>query len=510
MYVFFGIILSILAIVNVGTWLTLTEYLQFNVIYSLTIAIGLVAYIWFFREKFRHFYESLWFQKFSSAFISCCLIAVILGFGNYLAFKSVKNFDLSGRHIHSLPPEMKDLLTKIPGKIKLSIISPQHSFNAFRTYMNQLKSEKSDLEFEFFQSHLRPDLLKKYKIEAEQSVVVSYQGRHDVLTSFSHVDFARSFKKLMNSKKIVIGFTSNHNEMNLKDKSGAGLSSFQEFFQTAGIELRAVDLRSNQYQTMKKELSSLFIWGPKIDFTKEELNLLDEMIEKGKNVILALDPSVKTDNVPLLRDWSKKYGAYIRNSFVIDKYSFVNGSEGTVPLVQQQWGGKKYFNLKMPVFFPLASHIQAVNMQGGEYDGKVEIEPILATSQQPHSWAEMNHEEVVQQSALYNSTEDIPGPVTLSALVNVKNLGSLLLIGNSRFVENNYSQFMNNFDFLLKTVEHLSYKKSDIKISMPMVQAEPMFINGIQIKLVFYLTIFVFPLVGLLTAYFTYRIRLKS
>jgi hypothetical protein len=510
MYVFFGIILSVLAIVNVGTWLTLTEYLQFNMIYSTVIALGFVAYVWFFREKFRHFYESIWFRKFSSAFISCCLIAVILGFGNYLAFKNVKNFDFSGRHIHSLPPEMKDLLSKVPGPIKLSIISPQHSYNAFRTYMNQLKSEKNDLSFEFFQPHLRPDLLKKHNIEAEQSIVVTYKGRHDVLTSFSHVDFARSFKKLMNAKRIVIGFSSNHNEASLKSKDGDGLKSFGEFLAAADIQLVPVDLRSNQFQNLKKEISSLFVWGPKVDFTKEELSSLDELITEGKNVIVALDPSVQKDNVPALRAWTKNYGVFIQNSFVIDKYSFVNGSNGTVPLVQQQWGGKEFYNLKMPIFFPLTSHIQAVNMQGRELDGKIEIEPLLASSQQPHSWAEMNHNEMIQQQYLYNSTEDFAGPVTLSALVKVQNMGSLLLLGNSKLVENNYSKFMNNFDFLLKNVEHLSYSKSEIKLSMPMVQAEPMFVNGIQIKLVFYLSIFVFPLIGLLTAYFTYRIRLKS
>ena len=108
------------------------------------------------------------------------------------------------------------------------------------------------MEFEFFQPHLRPDLLKKYKIETEQSVVITYQGRDDVLTSFSHIDFARSFKRLLNDKRIVIGFSNNHNEVSLDDKAGAGLSSLKDFFNAAGIDLVSIDLRSHQFQLMKK------------------------------------------------------------------------------------------------------------------------------------------------------------------------------------------------------------------------------------------------------------------
>ena len=234
------------------------------------------------------------------------------------------------------------------------------------------------------------------------------------------------------------------------------------------------------------------------------------MVESGKNVILALDPSVKADNVPLLRTWSKKIwgicSKFLRNRQVL----FCKWFKRYSATCAKAMGGERVFNLKMPIFFPLASHMsRQLTYKGEKYYGKVEIEPLLITSPKPHSWGELNHEEIIQQNYLYNSAEDVAAPVTLSALVSIENSGSLLLIGNSRFVENNYSQFMNNFDFLLKAIEHLSYKKSDLKLSMPMVEAAPMFINGIQIKLVFYLTIFVFPLIGLLIAFFTYRIRLK-
>lgn len=506
MFQFLISVLILLGVTNIGTWLTLTEYTQFNLAFSVLLVLVTGALIFSYREKFRHLYESNWFKHFTGVLITLGLVTMILGFSNYLAFKNVKSFDLSGRHIHSLPPEMKSLLKKIPGQLKLSIISPKHSFNAFRSYMNQLQHEKSDMEFHYYQPHLRPDLLKQFSIESEQSVIIEYMGRKDVLTAFTHVDFARSFKKLMNGKRVQVAFTTNHNEASLKSKQGSGLDKFGQFLARADVQVSEINLHAGK---INEQFETLMIWGPKVDFSQAELARLTSFLKAGKNLLIALDPSVGEDNVPSLRKWMESYGVAIKNSFVIDRYQFVNGSKGTVPLVSSQWGAKDLFQLKFPIFFPLASHIEAINVQKEGAPQVLSVEPILVTTESPHSWAEMNHDEMMKQAYRYNAGEDRPGPVTLSAIVKVKNQGSLFLLGNSKFVENNYAKFSNNFDFVLKGLEHFSFAKASVKLSMPMVDEQPMFINGIQVKLVFYLTIIVLPLLGLFSAYFAYRIRLK-
>lgn len=506
MFHFFSGILILLTLVNIGTWLTLTEHVNFNLAYSIVLVVGILSHVFYHRMKFKHLYESNWFKNFSGVIVTFVLLGFIFGFANYLAFKNVKTMDLSGRHIHSLPPEMKDLLSKIPHPLKLTVISPSHSFNAFRGYMNQLKAEKSDMEFEYLQPHLRPDLLKQFQIESEQSIIVEYQGRKDVLTSFGHIDFARSFKRLMKGKRIKVAFTNNHNESSLDSKEQSGLLKFSQFLERADVELKQVNLASGQ---MDLSFETLVIWGPRVDFRQKELERLDEFLKSGKNLIIALDPSLREDNVPLLRKWMQNYGVSIINSYVIDKYQFVNGSKGTVPMVNQQWGGKEQFQFKLPVFFPLASHIEAVNFARPDLKEKVSIEPLLVTTEAPHSWAEMNHEEMLNQAYRFNKEEDRKGPVTLSALVKIENQGSMLLFGNSKFIENNYAKFINNFDMILKGLEQFSFSKESLKLSMPMVKEEPLFINGIQVKLVFYLTIIVFPLLGVFSAYFSYRLRLK-
>lgn len=503
--------LGLLTIINIGTWLTLTEYHQFNLIFSGVILLGLCSLIIAYRKKFQDFYHSRWFKQVMGGATTIALVMIMLGFVNYLGYKNSKTFDFSGRHLHSLPPEMKDILSELKKPLKVTVISPSHSFNAFRTYLMQLKEHKKDIQVEYIEPHLRPDILEKFKIQNEQSVILEY-GRgefkkRDIITSFKHLDFARSFKKLLEIRNTRIVFANNHNENSINDESAKGLSSLREFLEVGSVEVEEMNIASNQRHF---DFDVLAILGPKIDISEDEIKFLNQAIlEKSKSVIIAIDPTVNKDIVPNFRKWINTYGLAIKNSFVIDKYSFVNGSKGTVPLVQSQWGGQKNYLLKFPVFFPLTSHIEAMKVEREDLANKITIEPILVTTQAPHSWAETNHQEMIDQNYLFNKEQDALGPVTLTAMAKIQNKGSVLALGNSKFVENTYQKFKNNFDFLIKNIEHFATMNSNLKLTLPMVKEEPLFINGTQINLIFYLTVFILPLLGGIGAFVSYRMRLK-
>ncbi|MGB0453244.1 MAG: Gldg family protein [Bacteriovoracaceae bacterium] len=503
------ILFGVLFIVNVASWVILFEYREFNLGLSLALMIvGLIA-AKLNQKKIQDFYQSQWFKNFSKKFIRVFICFGILGMLNYLVFKNSKTYDFSGRFVHGLPPQLQTLITSFKSPVEIKVFSPKKHFAVFQNYLKQFEEYGSEFQIEYIEPSLRPDLVEKFGVTSERMVWMKYGEKVVKLSKFTHQDFASGFHRLSREYELKVGFTTNHGEPSLESKEKTGLSALKGFLKSNGIQTKPINLLSGALTEKELgELDAIAIWGPKSAFSQDELSRLQNFLNQGKSLYIAIDPTLNADPNKDLRSWLAVNGIFIDNAFVIDKKSFVNGSKGSIPLVNSQWGAKDYMKLSFPVFFPLSAPVYTT--PGFEANNKnLKVEPVLVSSHKPHSWSERSKEEFLKQDLKYTEGVDAEGPLAMMVLLKNEKT-SILGVGSSRFVENQYARFSNHFELFYQGLNSLGPESTKIKLSNFVAKEEPIFIGQTHMKLVFSIVVIFLPLIFLGLSIYIYRRGIKA
>jgi ABC-type uncharacterized transport system involved in gliding motility auxiliary subunit len=332
-------------------------------------------------------------------------------------------------------------------------------------------------------------------------LLIEYGGRKQYVTERDELNITNALIKISRSFDPVVYFVTGHGEGNFTSKEPDGLQFIYEAIKNSAIELRPLNLLSAQ--GIPFDARALIIWGPKTSLQDTEINSIEGFLKRGGRVLLGLDPELNGDIHGPLRNLFLKYNLVIRNDLVIDKKSFVNGSEGSIPLFDtynnQQPITKKF---KGQVFFPLCSSIEK-NTAG---DGDNTISFLMSTSDFPASWGETSLQEIAKKNAHFTKGKDTPGPLNVAAtFADEKN--KIVIFGNSTFVLNAYLKFGANYTLFLNSLSWLVDEDRLISFNLPIIQSEPVFISAPQLGIVFYFSVIFTPLILFGVAIFIYKRR---
>ena len=223
--------------------------------------------------------------------------------------------------------------------------------------------------------------------------------------------------------------------------------------------------------------------------------------------MVALDPDLNQDVHTELRALLSRYRLVLRNDLVVDRKSFVNGSNGSIPMVDT-YNTEHAITQKFKgqVFFPLVSSIDEVSdgitNVGSAEKGKVSI--LTSTSLFPESWGETSIKELAAQKMSYTQGKDRPGPLNLAAAFESEH-NKIVAFGNSTFVLNAYLKFGANYTLFLNSLSWLVDEDRLISFNLPIVQSEPIFISAPQMGIVFYFSVLFSPLILFGISVYMYR-----
>ena len=235
-------------------------------------------------------------------------------------------------------------------------------------------------------------------------------------------------------------------------------------------------------------------------------------MDKGGNLLVALDPDMNLDKNTAFREFLTGYRILVRNDLVIDKKSFVNGSNGSIPLINysaSEHAGHSHADHVIlrdftgEVFFPLTSSVAVL-------DDKIlagiegEATNLLHTSEAPDSWSEKSLKEFVDNNLVYNDGVDLPGPLdVMASFESSKN--RVVAFGNSSFVANNYARYGNNFLLFVNSLNWSMGEDRLVSFDLPIIQSEPIFVSAPQLGVIFYFSVFFAPLILFIIAILVYR-----
>lgn len=501
----FIIVNILLYLVTIALWISIPDMFRLNLTVS-TIAILLTAIlIIIYRKEFYLFYTSSYFRGFTKSFISAALALSILGFLNYLSFKHQAQWDVTANKKNSLTDQSTKILKSLKDKLKLTVFSKKSEYTVIQALLNLYRLDKADIDLNFVDIEVRPELVNKHEIDKSGTVLVEYGKKSQKVTSLSELNITNAIIRVSREKDPVIFYSTGHSELNLNNKENEGGSYIKELLGKGNYDLREIKLSS--YSELPTFISALIIWGPREGFHRGELSVIEDYLRKGGRLMVALDPNVDHDRVPDLRALLSKWGVEIKNNLVVDKLKHINGSNGSVPMLDNynpMHPITKEF--KGQIFFPLVSSVGKSKEIG--IDGKLSL--LGQSSSFPASWGETSLDEFVSGAITFNKNKDLKGPLGLvAAWQGAGTATRMILVGNSTFVINTYRKFTKNFSFFINGLSWLVDQERLISFNLPVVKDEPVFISKPQLGIIFYFSVIFAPLGLIIMSVLIYRRRIK-
>ncbi|MFZ8934897.1 MAG: Gldg family protein [Bacteriovoracaceae bacterium] len=340
----------------VATWIAIPDEVTLNISFTIfNLSFSALMIIWD-RQRFALIYKSQKFKGFSDTLISAFLIFCILGLINYWVFKHPSFIDLSKNNNNSLTDQTVQILKSLDQPITLKVFSNKQQMVPIKALLEMYRYAKSDTSIEFIDVELRPDLVKKHEVLSAPTLLVQYNERSVKIVPKSELNITNALLRVSRVKDPVLYFTTGHGEADIYDKSDAGLMSFSKLLQGHLFDVQSKNLAT--LDTITDKAQAIVIWGAQSDFHDHEIKLLENYLNSGGQLVVALDPNFSKDPVPKLRAFLKSQGIIINNDLVIDSIHHYSGSQGTIPLIKKF--GEDHLivsQFKGPIFFPLASSV---------------------------------------------------------------------------------------------------------------------------------------------------------
>jgi len=496
-----AIVNIILYFVLIALWISIPDVLALNISLSVFNLVLTLVWVYLNQESLSIYYQSQQFKKLTDTIVFIFLVFCLLGVTNYWAYKHPFQKDLSAYKMNSLSDQTKNVLKNMTGELTFKIFARKQESLAWITLAEFYRAEKNNIIIEKIDIDVRPDLVGDYHITDVATLVIEYNGKRQYITERDELNITNGLIKISRSSDPVAYFVQGHGEADINSKETEGLKFIYEAIKNSAVDVRPINLLTSE--EIPFDAKTLIIWGPKTSLQPSELKVVQRFLDRKGNLLVAIDPDLNLDQHPELRKLLERYRLMIRNDLVIDRKSFVNGSNGSIPLVET-------YNTEHPitrkfkgqVFFPLVSSIEEVPEQVSAEKGKVTM--LTSSSAFPESWGETNIKEFAKQQISYSADADKPGPLNLAATFESEH-NKIVVFGNSGFVLNAYLKFGTNYALFLNSLSWLVDEDRLISFNLPIIQSEPIFISAPQMGIVFYFSVLFSPLILFGISIYMYR-----
>lgn len=486
----------LLYFVIVGTWLILTEYIFFNLILTAVNLVLSLVLIWLNKKEFQSYYESPRFRFTSQAVFSGIILFCLLSLLNYLVYKHPIASDLTVYKLHTLTRQSQRVLAELEQPIVFKIFSSKTQSRALAALVELYRQENSKISYEVIDPNLRPDLAEEYLIQNEGRMVATLGKKRAYVKTNNELGITNALVALSIDKKTTICFLEGHGEGNFKDESGRGFSGARQLLLTSG--LNTLDLILETEKEVPEACRALVIWGAKDNFSDETVEKILKAKDRGIGLMIAVKGELTGAKNDSIEKILAVLGTKVQHSVALDLEQNVEGSGGTMPLVNRYPDGHPITeNFQKLSFYPLS--VSFIKDRGAKL-----FRPIVQTMGQ-EAWGELSLNEIVEKKPKFDQGADHPGPLSLVVALGDTQSGRTLLFGTPDLVANIYQKFQGNFQLFLNGVNWVSSRDQLISFDLPQISDEPVFVSRTQINLIFYFSVIFLPLILLTASVIVFR-----
>jgi ABC-type uncharacterized transport system involved in gliding motility auxiliary subunit len=242
--------------------------------------------------------------------------------------------------------------------------------------------------------------------------------------------------------------------------------------------------------------------GPRWDLTAEEFADLDKAFQKGKGVLLLIDP-MDPGSGAAFTEFAKKYGVALGQNVIVDKASRMVGGDFLMPLVSRYLVTHPVTKaMKQATFFPLVRTVQSST----DVVPGLEVTPLAMTGE--GSWGESDLTALEDGNAAFDMKTDIAGPLPVAVAVEKTKdpsvadretdpsfggkkedfkqgtspekqvpRGRMILVGDGDFLTNGYLDLSGNKELGLNMVRWLASDDRFMDVKRPELRFKPLLLD---------------------------------
>lgn len=392
------------------------------------------------------------------------LFTALIGLLGWLSEHYSFQADWTVNNRNTLSPASVAVLEQMPEPIVVTAFTAdsgtlkQHIQDLLARYQRY----KPDVRLDFVNPDTEPQQVRELGITTDGELLFEYQGRSEKVSELNEQSITNSLQRLSRSAERWIVFVEGHGERSPFGQANHDLQSWAQQLQAKGFRLQGLNLATAA--AVPDNTTVLVIAGPQVNYLPGEVELIEEYVARGGNLLWLADPDGLYGLEPLAEQLGITFepGVVVdptTQMFAIDDPTFaIVGDYGFHPLVEG-------FNTL--TIFPYAAGL--VFEQQGDWRG----ETLLMTT--ARSWSETG---VLAGEVGFDELEDVPGPLSLVAALT-RNLGGdeaaeetsgsqqqrVVVVGDGDFLSNAYLGNGGNLNLGMNMVNWLS--SDDQLIAIP-------------------------------------------
>ena len=390
--------------------------------------------------------------------LSCIYIfaaAFLLWLGSLSDWQS----DWTFNNRNTLTPTSQQLLAKMEQPL---IIEAYFDSNAqirqqVRRFVQRYQRFKPDTHLSFVDTQLGTEELAQQGFTHLGQLKIRYGNRNEMVARLNEQKFTSTLFTLTRQHQPWIAVVQGHGERDPMDNGTHGLSKFTQKLQQIGIKVQSINLLDQG--VIPDNTQVLLLAGPRQAYLAGELQLINEYIQKGGNLLWLRDPAQQN----YFESLDAHLAIVVVPGVIIDantKLRVVLGIKhpAVIPVVEYQSHAITK-SLQTHSLFPFATAFRALD------DSTWQASPLLQSLQR--TWSEVgqiNSEELTFEQ----QNGDTRGPLTLGMALHrmVDTIPQrAVIIGDSDFLANGYIGNGANLELGLNIVNWLTEDESLMAIT---------------------------------------------
>ncbi len=454
-------------------------------------AAVLAAYIAVHFSRFKTKNARLNFLFASNLAVVVLLIVAIVAAVNYLGVKVHTRFDFSAGKAHSLSDQSRQVVRGLQKDLEIKAFFSKGNRNQerLRSLLEIYRFHSGRVRATFIDPYLKPELVQKYEIKADGTMVFEYEGKSTRSEEVSEEAITNAIISVSRQEKKVVYFLQGHGEPGSGDSGETGCSEARTGLEKLSFQVK--DLILFQEAAVPRDAAAVIVAGPQKPLLEKELILLGEYAEKEQGrLLLLLDPGRGAELKPLL----SKYGLALEDHVVVDAdpLSQFMGGNYFMPVVAKYPEHPITKGFGYATMFPLARGLSRLSPP----PAGVKLDFLAATS--PNSWGETNYDVEVKTETITKNPEDKNGPIDIAAAGEIAGADDrksrLVVVGDSDFALNKYYFFQANGNFFNNAVSWLAEEKDLVAIAPRVTAPRTVNLTRSAGRLAFFYALFILPL----------------
>jgi ABC-type uncharacterized transport system involved in gliding motility auxiliary subunit len=230
------------------------------------------------------------------------LFLAVMGLLAWLSQLSPLSIDLTANQRNSLSDESIRLVKSLQYPLQVTIfISPTNeNQEVLERLFKRYQHQQPLVNFRSLNPDLSPDLLRQHDIRFDGETLIEYQGRSEKISQVSEAIVTNAIQRLVRQGERWLVFLQGHGERNPYSERNHDFSIFASRLASKGYTIE--NLALTQTNSIPQNTDVLVIASPQVALLPGEVELIQEYLERGGDLLWLADTEQTQDSMELISD----------------------------------------------------------------------------------------------------------------------------------------------------------------------------------------------------------------